>query len=189
MTSPNLQKQIVEMLIDKGFSEEKSGNKQWRIFASPETTGKDSLWFVHETGKVRRGKSVSKSVAITPEARRMLGHWMVEKGIAPEGGQPSTQPPQKTPKAKTKAASKSKTIKAGGIPDKINKTLSIMSALQRGDGATVEELMSVTGWQAHSVRGFLSTQKKKREDFALEKFTRGDGKTAYKIATEDSGNG
>lgn len=189
MTSPNLQKQIVEMLLDKDFSEEKGGNKQWRIFSSPETTGKDSLWFVHETGKVRRGKSVAKSVAITPEARRMLGHWMVEKGIATEDDQPPSQPPQKTPKAKTKAASKSKAIKAGGIPDKINKTLSIMSALQRDDGATVEELMGVTGWQAHSVRGFLSTQKKKREDFALEKFTRGDSKTAYKIPTEGSGNG
>ncbi|MBI4030858.1 MAG: DUF3489 domain-containing protein [Proteobacteria bacterium] len=65
-----------------------------------------------------------------------------------------------------------------------------MSALQRDDGATVTELMEVTGWQAHSVRGFLSTQKKKREDFTLEKFTRGDGKTAYKIdAAGDADNG
>ena len=117
----------------------------------------------------------------------MLGHWMVEKGTAPQDDQPPSQPPQKTPKAKIKASSKKKAIKAGGVSDKINKTLSIMSALQRDDGATVEELMGVTGWQAHSVRGFLSTQKKKREDFVLEKFMRGDGKTAYKIPTEGSG--
>lgn len=69
------------------------------------------------------------------------------------------------------------------------KTMAIYTALTRPDGATVDELAEVTGWQKHSVRGFLSTQKKKREDFALEKFTRGDGKTAYKIPAEGSGNG
>lgn len=62
------------------------------------------------------------------------------------------------------------------------KTMAIYNALTRPDGATVDELAEITGWQKHSVRGFLSTQKKKREDFALEKFTRGgDGKTAYKL--------
>ena len=59
-----------------------------------------------------------------------------------------------------------------------------MAVLKRLDGATVEEIAAATAWQKHSVRGFLSTQKKKRPDFALEKFTRSDGKTAYKLEPE-----
>ncbi len=94
----------------------------------------------------------------------------------------ATQP--KEEKTAPKAAAKKKEERLS------TKTMAIYTALTRPDGATVDELAEVTGWQKHSVRGFLSTQKKKREDFALEKFTRGDGKTAYKIdAAGDSGNG
>lgn len=90
----------------------------------------------------------------------------------------------KAPKKEPKVAAEKKAERLS------TKTMAIYNALTRPDGATVEELAEVTGWQKHSVRGFLSTQKKKREDFALEKFTRGDGKTAYKIApSEGSGNG
>ena len=54
----------------------------------------------------------------------------------------------------------------------------IAEALRHADGATLDELMLVTGWQRHSVRGFLSTHGKK-PGAAIEKFTRPDGKTAY----------
>ncbi len=32
----------------------------------------------------------------------------------------------------------------------------MLDLLKRADGATLAELMKATGWQAHSVRGFLS---------------------------------
>ncbi len=37
----------------------------------------------------------------------------------------------------------------------------IISLLERADGTTLTELMTETGWQAHSVRGALSTLKKR----------------------------
>ena len=38
----------------------------------------------------------------------------------------------------------------------------ILGLLQQAEGATLDHLMSATGWQAHSVRGFLSNLKRKR---------------------------
>lgn len=41
-------------------------------------------------------------------------------------------------------------------PAPATKAATVLAALQRERGATLEELMAATGWQAHSVRGFLS---------------------------------
>ncbi len=83
-----------------------------------------------------------------------------------------------------KPVKKSAAPSSGGKTAPVTKTMTVMAALKRPDGATVREIAAATGWQNHSVRGFLSTQKKKRPDFILEKFTRGDGRTAYKLEAE-----
>lgn len=68
-----------------------------------------------------------------------------------------------------------------------SKTMSIYAALKQKDGATVEELANLTGWQDHSVRGFLSTIRSKNEIYTVDKFTRTDsGKTAYKLEEKES---
>ena len=47
------------------------------------------------------------------------------------------------------------------------KAASMLALLQRKQGASIPELMQVSGWQAHSVRGFLSGKVGKREDLKL----------------------
>src|SRR5439155_25636302 len=37
-----------------------------------------------------------------------------------------------------------------------SKKANVLALLRRDGGATLQDLMSATGWQAHSVRGFLS---------------------------------
>lgn len=54
------------------------------------------------------------------------------------------------------------TKKASKVTNKVANAISgpksaqIVSLLQRQNGASIPELMKVTGWQAHSVRGFIS---------------------------------
>jgi hypothetical protein len=37
-----------------------------------------------------------------------------------------------------------------------NKGVKVVKLLQRNNRATIDELIKATGWQAHSVRGFIS---------------------------------
>lgn len=43
----------------------------------------------------------------------------------------------------------------------------IIRLLQRAKGATIDDLTEATGWQAHSVRGAISGQLRKRHGLAV----------------------
>ena len=49
-----------------------------------------------------------------------------------------------------------KSAKRAAPRRKSSKSAKILELLKRSGGATLQELMKATGWQAHSVRGFLS---------------------------------
>ena len=73
-------------------------------------------------------------------------------------------------------AKKAKAARAG------SKTAKILDLLQRPGGATLKELMKATGWQAHSVRGFLSGAVGKKMGLKVESIKREDGERAYQVA-------
>lgn len=59
----------------------------------------------------------------------------------------------------------------------------MVALLRRGNGASIKEMEAATGWQAHSVRGFMSGTLKKR--LGLEVVSVKDEKTGerrYQIA-------
>jgi hypothetical protein len=49
-----------------------------------------------------------------------------------------------------------KAVKKTGVARDGSKAAKVLDLLKRPDGVTLKELMKATGWQAHSVRGFLS---------------------------------
>jgi len=57
----------------------------------------------------------------------------------------------------------------------------VLELLRRPEGATLQEIMSVTGWMAHSVRGFISGSLTKKMGLTVESFERPDGERAYRI--------
>jgi len=61
------------------------------------------------------------------------------------------------------------------------KTAKILALLARPDGASLAELRKATGWQAHSVRGFLSGAVKNKMGLRVTSAQRGDGERAYRI--------
>jgi hypothetical protein len=56
----------------------------------------------------------------------------------------------------------------------------VIALLEQPDGATMTELMAATGWQRHSIRGFLSRALAKHIGRKVSAFRR-DGDHAYRI--------
>ena len=66
------------------------------------------------------------------------------------------------------------------------KTQACLDLLNRKSGATLDDLMTATGWQAHSVRGFLSGTIKTKLGLALTSTKNDDGSRRYHVARGQS---
>jgi hypothetical protein len=62
----------------------------------------------------------------------------------------------------------------------------ILRALRRNAGASIEDLCTLTGWQPHSVRGFLSGTVKRKLGHQIHKHKDARGKTRYLIDRKDA---
>ena len=75
---------------------------------------------------------------------------------------------------------------SGGFPDPARRPGTkggvITALLRRDAGATLAELTAASGWQAHSVRGFLSGTLKRKLGYAVTSEKTGDGERRYRIA-------
>ena len=91
---------------------------------------------------------------------------------------PKTAPPKAQLARKATGAKKPTPAR----PD--SKTATILGLLKRSGGATLKEIMKLTQWQAHSVRGFLSGTVGKKMGTPVESSKRGDGERAYRISSK-----
>ena len=71
-----------------------------------------------------------------------------------------------------------------GLPKQGTKLASLIACLRRPDGATIAELMEATGWQAHSVRGAMSGNLKKKLSIAVTSEVGENRGRVYRIAAE-----
>ena len=87
-----------------------------------------------------------------------------QKKVAPKGQKAAKgKAPAAAPKKEAKAGKKAKPAhaKEASTPRGESKGAKILELIGRPKGVTLAEIMRVTAWQAHSVRGFLSTAAKK----------------------------
>jgi predicted ArsR family transcriptional regulator len=59
------------------------------------------------------------------------------------------------------------------------KSAIVIALLNRGKGASIDEISKTTTWQSHSVRAFLTGLRKK--GYVITREQRGDDGTAYRI--------
>ncbi len=83
-----------------------------------------------------------------------------------------------SPKSKTAAASKAVATKSDAV----------LKLLRSTKGVTVDAIMQATGWQAHSVRGYLSAVVKKKLALNLTSLVGKDGQRRYRISNAAEAN-
>jgi hypothetical protein len=65
-----------------------------------------------------------------------------------------------------------------------SKTAKILELLKRPAGATLKEIMKATGWQPHSVRGFLSGTLRKKLGIHVNSFKDDDKERSYRVSSK-----
>lgn len=92
--------------------------------------------------------------------------------------------PTKTATVKAKAPAKADSKATAPANAKTgSKAATIIALLRRANGASLDEMISATGWQKHSVRGFMAGALKKQHGLTVTSERTNEGRT-YRIADE-----
>ena len=103
------------------------------------------------------------------------------KAIQPLGAPVTPQAADVAPKGKrSRKAATSKD--AAPTAREGSKKAIVLELIRRPNGATLQDIMKATDWQAHSVRGFISGSLTKKMGLKIESAKRQDGQRAYTLA-------
>ena len=87
----------------------------------------------------------------------------------------------KSGKKATPAKKAAKSPKKAGAAREGSKTATILEMLKRSGGATAKELLKATGWQPHSLRGFISGTLGKKMGLTVISPKSKDGERSYSV--------
>jgi hypothetical protein len=103
--------------------------------------------------------------------------WKAVQALTPASAPQAADvaPKAKRPSNETKAEDAAPRAREG------SKKAIVLELLRRLEGATLTDIMAATGWQAHSVRGFLSGALGKKMGLTVESLKTSEGARAYRI--------
>jgi hypothetical protein len=116
----------------------------------------------------------TKKARVEPQG----AHVAKKKGKSGKKASPAKKAPKTA--AKPKGGAPEKAAKEKGVREG-SKTETILALLKRPGGVTAKELMKATGWQPHSVRGFLSGTIGKKMGLTVTSTRGEDGERTYAI--------
>ena len=138
----------------------------------------------HEAIETIQPAAVAEQGAPVTPAKAASKKVATQKKGAPKGQQTAKGAKAKAavPKKVAKAAKKAaKPERKATAPRAESKGAKILDMIARAKGATLAEIMKATDWQAHSVRGFISTAAKKHK-VNIESSKNDAGDRVYKTA-------
>jgi hypothetical protein len=94
---------------------------------------------------------------------------------------PKPEPVKKATPATKAATGRAKAQAAKTGAREGSKTAKILEMLRRPGGASAKELLKATGWQPHSLRGFLSGTVGKKMGLSLTSTQGDDGERVYSL--------
>lgn len=69
-----------------------------------------------------------------------------------------------------------------------NKQAVLIDLMERPEGVSLDEMMDLSGWQAHSVRGWISGTLRKKLGLVVTRFKSASGETCYRIQAKHIGS-
>jgi len=103
--------------------------------------------------------------------------WKAVQALTP------TAAPQAAPVAPKQGRAAKETTQPKDAREGSKKAI-VLELLRRPEGATLADVQSATGWQPHSVRGFISGALGKKMGLAIESVKTPDGARSYRLKTQ-----
>jgi hypothetical protein len=140
----------------------------------------------HEAQKGRQNVMKNEQASAAANTAKQGAHVAPEKATSKKGATKKKGAPKRAQTAKgaksSGNASKGAKSKETRTPRTDSKKAKVLALLGRKEGASLEQMMKATGWQAHSVRGFLSGSLGKKMGLTITNEKVESGQRIYRLA-------
>jgi len=169
-------KKVIDRLLKQKLLQELRAKDDMPIWRR----GNDSRSYTLRITKAGLKAIEVEDVADAPDNRATAGRDEVATANTPAETKSSERPGRAKRSSSKKAAAPSAKATSSGRPNPDSKQDRVVALLQQPRGATLDVLVNATGWQKHSVRGFLAgtVRKKLKLPLISEKV---DGIRTYRI--------